>query len=160
MTDIIWMFAAGVLLVVGMIGCFVPVVSGPLVSFSGILCMLGSTRYAPSWLVVALFAILAALAVVGDYVVPMLGAKRFRCSKWGTVGCFVGTVAGLFFLPIGLLVGPFLGAFLGELLSGRQIGEAAKGGLGAFLGFLAGTALKFIICFCMSLCFVALLVMR
>ena len=62
--------------------------------------------------------------------------------------------AQLFFVPIGILLGPFLGAFLGELIAQKPVGAALKGGLGAFLGFLSGVFLKLLACVAMSVVFV------
>ena len=76
----------------------------------------------------------------------MIGAKKFDCSRAGTWGCFIGTIVGVFFFPIGLVAGPFGGAFIGELISGKTARAALRGGIGALLGFLAGTALKIIVC--------------
>ena len=143
-----WTLFGLCLVVVACIGCVVPVLPGPILAFLGILCYL-PTPHAPSTATLATFALLTALATLLDYVVPAIGAKKFSCSRWGVFGCAAGTVAGLFFLPIGLVAGPFLGAFCGELIAGRKILQAAKGGLGAFLGFVAGTLIKLIVCFAM-----------
>lgn len=103
---------------------------------------LAFTRFAlPTlWLVAAGSAMI--IAIFLDYVVPAYGAKKFSCSRWGVFGCAAGTLVGLFFLPFGILLGPFLGACIGELIAGRTIKMALKGGLGAFLGFLTGVFLK------------------
>jgi uncharacterized protein YqgC (DUF456 family) len=63
-------------------------------------------------------------------------------SRLALVGSAVGTVAGLFFMPIGLFVGPFLGALGGEYLHGRKLGQATKVGLGTWLGIVLGVAFK------------------
>ena len=61
-------------------------------------------------------------------------------------------MAGLFFLPVGVLAGPFLGAFAGELIARKGVGHAALGGLGAFLGFLCGLLAKLAVCAAMATC--------
>jgi uncharacterized protein YqgC (DUF456 family) len=86
----------------------------------------------------------------------LIGAKKFNCSPYGTWGCALGTFIGAFFFPVGIIVGPFLGAFLGELTARRDISAAFRGGIGAFLGFLAGTLLK--LCFCIYLIIYVVLV--
>ena len=131
----------GVLLILAFVGCVVPCLPGPLLGWCALLS-LAFTRFAlpTAWLVAA--GVVTGLVVLLDYVVPAYGAKKFNCSRWGVVGCAVGTLAGMFFLPIGILLGPFLGALLGELVAGRTLGTALKGGLGAFLGFLSGVFLK------------------
>lgn len=77
-----------------------------------------------------------------DYLLPTFCVKKFKCTKSGVVGCGLGTVVGLFFMPLGLIVGPFAGTVLGELSAGRNLAEAVYGGFGAFLGFVTGTLAK------------------
>jgi len=129
------------MLLVAFVGCVVPCLPGPALGW-GALLLLAFTRFAlpTSWLVTAGVATVLVLAL--DYIVPALGAKKFNCSKWGIFGCTVGTIVGIFFMPFGIIVGPFIGAFAGELIVGRSMGVALKGGFGAFLGFLSGVFLK------------------
>ena len=130
-----------IMLLVAFVGCVVPCLPGPVLGW-GALLALAFTRFAlpTSWLVIAGVATVLVLAL--DYIVPALGAKKFSCSKWGVAGCTIGTIAGIFFMPLGIILGPFLGACAGELIAGRTVGKALKGGLGAFLGFLSGVFLK------------------
>lgn len=86
------------------------------------------------------------LVQVMDYFVPMLGSKYSGGSRWGTRGCLLGTIIGLFFMPWGIIAGPFLGAMIGELMGGRDSMDALKSGLGSLLGFLFGTMLKCVVC--------------
>ena len=143
---------AGLLLLIGFIGCVVPVLPGPIIGYCGLLVLIPTER-CPSALVLVTMGLVVAAVTVADYVVPAIGARKFDCSRWGTVGCFVGTIIGLFFVPVGILLGPFLGAFLGELIAMKPIGAALKGGFGAFLGFLSGVFLKLLACVAMSVVF-------
>lgn len=143
----------GVLVVCGVVACVVPVLPGPIVSFCGLLCLI-PTSHTPSVATLIAFGVVTVIATALDYIVPALGAKKFQCSKWGTWGCVVGTIVGVFFFPIGLLLGPFLGAFLGELIAGRKPLQAAKGGFGAFLGFLSGVFIKLVACVAMLAYFI------
>ena len=136
---------------VGIVGCFVPVIPGPIVSFCGLVVLL-PTGNGPSVIAVITYSIITVVVTVLDYIVPAIGAKRFNCSKYGTWGCTLGTFAGVLFMPLGVLFGPFLGAFVGELLARKPINDAALGGLGAFLGFLSGTFIKLIACVSMGIC--------
>ncbi|MBR2837848.1 MAG: DUF456 domain-containing protein [Kiritimatiellae bacterium] len=127
--------AGGLLLALGLVGCVVPVLPGPLVAYSSLWVLVafgaspGTERLAVGGVVV-----LAVMAV--DYVLPSVMAGKFKCSKSGVFGCVVGTFAGLFFLPVGLVAGPFLGTVAGELIAGKRLGESLKGGLGALIGFV------------------------
>ncbi|MGB4682142.1 MAG: DUF456 domain-containing protein, partial [Dethiobacteria bacterium] len=74
-----------------------------------------------------------------------LGSRYFGASKAAALGALLGLVVGLFFFPIGLLVGPFAGAVLFELILTRQPENALRSGLGAVIGFWSGAAIKLIL---------------
>jgi|TARA_B110000037_G_scaffold17525_1_gene18172 uncharacterized protein YqgC (DUF456 family) len=92
------------------------------------------------------FVILAVLMVVSqvfEIVSGSLGAKWFDGSKWGAVGALVGGIVGLFFFPIGLLVGPLAGAFGFEMLfAKKKPRQSAVSGVGSVVGTLAGMGFK------------------
>lgn len=140
---------AAVLYVAGLVGCFVPVLPGPPVAYAGFLCWLGAV-HAFGWRVAAVAGAVVVLATILDTVVPAWGARKFHSTRWGAWGAVVGAVAGAFFFPAGLLLGPFAGAVAGELLAGRPFGDAAMGGVGALLGFLFGIAVKLASCLFMA----------
>ena len=148
--EVAWLSVGWVLVAAGMVGCVVPVVPGPILSYCALLCLLG-TSHAPTVAVLVTFGVVTIIATVLDYVVPSLGAKKFNCSKLGIVGCAIGTVIGIAFFPLGLLLGPFLGAVVGELIAGKSVGKSVWGGVGAFIGFLAGTFLKLVACSIMAI---------
>ena len=131
----------GLLLFVAFVGCIVPCLPGPVLGWCALLT-LSFTRFAlpTAWLAAA--GAVTAVVMVLDYVVPAYGARKFNCSRWGIAGCMVGTLVGLFFMPFGIILGPFLGACAGELVAGRTMATALKGGFGALLGFLSGVFLK------------------
>lgn len=153
MTETLWQVLGGLLLLVGFIGCVVPVLPGPVLAYGAIWCLL-PTAHAPSTSALVALGALVAVVTVADYIVPSMGAKRFDCSRWGTFGCFAGTLVGAFFFPLGLLLGPFLGAVLGELVAGRALDRAVRCGFGALLGFLSGVVLKLTACALLAVCFV------
>ena len=127
--------AGGLLLVLGLFGCVVPVLPGPLLAYSSlwVLVAFGSSPGAER---LAIGGAVVLVVMVVDYVLPSMMASKFKCSRWGVFGCLVGTFVGLFFLPIGLVAGPFLGTVVGELIAGKRIGESLKGGVGSLLGFV------------------------
>lgn len=132
----------GMLLLLGVIGCVVPVLPGPLCAYAAlwVLVVFGVT---PGTTPLVVGAGVLVVAMIADYVFPALCARKFKCSKMGVFGCFVGTIVGLFFLPIGLVVGPFLGTVCGELIAGQTMDAALKGGVGALCGFVICMVLKF-----------------
>ena len=146
--EIVWYLTAAIFLILGLAGCFISILPGPILSYLALLCLI-PTDNCLSAVELSVFGVLTIIVTVADFIIPAIGAKKFNCSPYGTWGCVLGTFIGVFFFPIGLIVGPFLGAFLGELIARRDAFQAFRGALGAFLGFLAGTLLK--LCFCIYL---------
>lgn len=144
--DILLIILGILCLIIGLAGCFLPVVPGPPVAYAGLVLLHFTDKVQNSTAQLLAWFLVVIILQVLDYFVPMLGSKYSGGSRWGTRGCLVGTIAGLFFMPWGIILGPFLGAFIGELLGGRQTGQALKSGLGSLLGFLLGTVLKCIAC--------------
>lgn len=143
-----------VLMIIGIIGCLVPVLPGPPLSFAGIL-VLHFTRFAEysSNLLIILGAV-AAVVTLLDYLVPIWGTKKFGGSKYGVRGATVGLIVGLFFGPPGIIIGPFLGAFIGEMIFKDDFKYALKAGFGSLLGFLAGIGLKLAASFTITFYFI------
>ncbi len=132
------------LIILGILGCILPVIPGPPLSFVGIL-LLHFTRWGNinSELLVWL-GIAAAVATVLDYVFPIWATKKLGGSKRGVWGSTIGLIIGLFFFPpLGIIIGPFVGAFIGEVTSNQDQRTALKSAFGSFVGFLLGTGLKF-----------------
>lgn len=145
MSDLAFIALGAILLLIGFVGCVVPVLPGVACAYAA-LWTLYPTPYALTGERLLVGGIVAAVVIVLDYVVPALGAKKFNCSKWGVFGCMAGTIVGIFFAPFGIILGPFLGAVVGELVAGKDLPAATRGGIGALLGFLAGVVLKFAAC--------------
>lgn len=142
--DIFLSIVAFLLAIAGIIGCIVPALPGTILSYAGLLC-----AYLCSYSQISGSAMLlwlaAALAVsVADYFLPAWMARRFGGSRSGAIGATVGVFAGFFFFPpFGILLGPFIGAVLGELLNDREdVAKAFKVGVGSFLSFIVGTGVK------------------
>ncbi|MFH1297750.1 MAG: DUF456 domain-containing protein [Bacteroidota bacterium] len=132
-----------VLLILGIAGSFIPVLPGPPLSYLSLLLLQFSSYHPFTVRFLVIWAIVTAAIVILDYVVPAYGTKVFGGTRKGQWGAVFGVFIGIFFLPpIGIIVGPFLGALVGEMLAGKQSGEAFKAALGSFLGFLAGTFMK------------------
>lgn len=144
--DILLIILGAICMIIGLAGCVLPMIPGPPVAYAGLLLLhfTEKAQFTTAQLLTWLFIVI--LLQVLDYFIPMLGSKYSGGSRWGARGCLIGTVAGLFFMPWGIILGPFLGAFLGELLGGRKTGQALKSGLGSLFGFLFGTVLKCVVC--------------
>jgi hypothetical protein len=98
-----------------------------------------------NWVLAVLVA-LTLVSVLLDYLGSMLGAKKFGATWRGAVGAVVGGLIGLFFSLPGIILGPFLGATLAEMLGRREFKLAAKAGAGAVLGLMLGAIGKFAVC--------------
>ncbi|MFW6369624.1 MAG: DUF456 domain-containing protein [Bacteroidota bacterium] len=143
MIDIFILILAIALIIIGILGCVLPIIPGPPISFLGLL-VVHFTRFADFstnflWIAAAASLIVTAL----DFVVPIWGTRRYGGTKFGIWGASIGMVIGMVFLgPLGIILGPFLGAILGETLQGKKSNDAFRAGLGSFLGFLLGVGLK------------------
>jgi uncharacterized protein YqgC (DUF456 family) len=141
--EIAGLVLALLVMLVGVIGCVVPGLPGtPLVLGAALVHKLVFGPNGAAWWLLVVLALFTGLALVADYVASVYGAKRLGATWRGALGAILGGVAGLFFLPIGILVGPFLGAFLLELAGRRHWKDASKAGAGATLGLLVGAAAK------------------
>ncbi len=140
--------AAVLLVLIGLVGSVVPGLAGPPFSWVGLLLLSFTTAadYSPTFLIIT--AAVAVIITVMDYIVPSLSTKKHGGSKAGVWGCNIGLVISIVGLPfgpqgiIGVIFWPFVGALVGELLSGKQSRDAFRAAWGAFVGFLCGTGLK------------------
>lgn len=159
MPEILILIFAIILIILGLAGCILPIIPGPPVSFAGLL-LLKYTGFVESWKLedfdtkLWYFAAAAILVTVLDYIVPIWGTKKFGGSRAGTWGAGLGLVAGLFFAPFGLIIGPFLGAFIGEIIAGKDEKSSLRAAFGSFIGFLTGVILKFIVSGYITLVFI------
>jgi uncharacterized protein YqgC (DUF456 family) len=146
----LWYVLAALLIVVGIVGTVLPVLPGVPIVFGGMLLAAWADRFAHvgTWTLIVL-GVLTVLALVVDFVAGMLGAKRVGASRYAVIGATLGTLVGIFLGLPGLLLGPFVGALLGELVAGGTLRRAAGVGVGAWLGFLVGSVAKLGLCFAM-----------
>ncbi|WP_422107078.1 DUF456 domain-containing protein [Winogradskyella sp.] len=134
------------LMLLGILGSFLPVIPGPLTSWAGFLVLhfTEGIQLSQTFLIVTL--IIALFIYVLDYIIPAIGTKRFGGSKAGMIGTTLGLLIGLLSpIPFGIIIGPFVGALVGEMIHRNDIGKALKAAFGSFLGFIASTFLKFIV---------------
>ncbi len=139
---VLWIAAIGLVLV-GIAGTVLPGLPGAVLVLAGLALAAWIDGFARVGLgTLAVLAALTAATYALDVVATAAGARRFGTSWWGVLGAVVGTLAGLAFGLPGLLVGPFLGAFAAELIARRDVGQAGRAGVGAWLGLLLGTAAR------------------
>lgn len=140
--EIIWIILGGLFIVAGLIGAFMPVVPGLPFSYIGLVIL--QLLYSPFTITFMLvwLGIVILLGFVLDNVIPAWATKKSGGSPYAVTGSMIGLVAGLFFPPLGFILGPLVGAFMGEIISGQRSDRAFKSALGAFAGFMAVTGLK------------------
>jgi len=145
MLDYLWVSLGIVLILVGLIGCIVPVLPGPPLSFLGLL-LLQFSRFGNFSVTFLLgMAFLALVVTALDYVVPVWGTKKTGGTKAGVWGAALGMLVGIFFFPpLGIILGPLVGAVAGEAIRGASLNQSFRAGLGSLLGFMLGTGLKLI----------------
>ncbi|MDR2927584.1 MAG: DUF456 domain-containing protein [Cytophagaceae bacterium] len=144
--DYFLIIIAGLLLTLGLIGCIVPALPGPPLSYGGILILHFTHWGNLSISLLVWLAVFTVIVTVMDYVLPIWTTRKFGGSKRGVWGSTIGLVVGLFFAPWGIILGPFLGAFIGEMTSSNNSDKALRSAIGSFVGFLLGTGAKFAVC--------------
>ena len=146
---------AAVLVVIGLVGTVLPALPGLPLVFAGMLLAAWAGDFQQiSVFTVVVLGVLTLLSLAIDFWATALGAKRVGASRKALVGAVLGTFAGIFFGPVGLFAGPFVGALAGELLhgrtlNGRGLGQATKVGFGTWLGIVFGVVLKLTLAFAM-----------
>ena len=141
--EIVLVVLAFIFLIVGIIGSVFPIIPGPPLSFVGLLLLQKSGYLGFTTAFMIMWAGIALIVTVMDYILPSIMTKKFGGSIFASIGSILGLIVGLFFSPWGIIFGPFLGAFFGELIHSKADGARAfKAALGAFLAFLMGTGAK------------------
>lgn len=135
------------LLFIGIIGCIIPAIPGPIFAFLALILISipgDWLLYAP-WLLV-LLGVLAVATMILDNVLPAVSSKKAGAGKAGVWGSIVGMIAGSFFLPpFGTIIGAFVGALLGEILFNKENKEPLKAAIGVFKGTMLAILMKLLV---------------
>jgi hypothetical protein len=152
--DIVLVIIGFILIIAGIVGSILPVLPGPITSWFGLLLLYLTDAVPMNYTMLVGSLILALFIFILDYFIPGMGAKKFGGSKYGVVGTTIGLIIGiLFFPPFGIIIGPFLGAFIGELIFGTKTNIAIKAAFGSLLGLLTSTFLKLLVAICFAVVF-------
>lgn len=132
-----------VLMIAGVAGSFLPLVPGTPLILLGAFIYAVATDFQPvdGWRLL----LLVGLTVVGytlDYLSGALGTRKLGGSRWAVFGAVGGGIVGLFFGPLGILIGPILGAVAVELIYRKDVQVALKSGAGAVIGVFLGVVAK------------------
>lgn len=152
----ILLFIVGLLcMILGILGSFLPVLPGAPMSWIGLLLLYFTEAVTANYWVLGVTLILTIAVTILDYIIPAKGTKRFGGTKYGVWGTNIGLVLGLFFPPIGFIIGPFAGAFIGEMIYNSQDKKQAfKAAIGSFIGFLASTFMNIVVCISFFILFI------
>lgn len=147
---ILWWLLAALVVIAGLAGTVVPALPGVPLVFAGLFLGAWINGFeAVGWAMIGVLALLTMVAVVVDFVASAAGARYLGASSRAFWGATAGAVAGIFFGIPGMLLGPFIGAVLGELSAGRDLVRSGRAGVGAWLGMVVATAVKLAIAFLM-----------
>ena len=152
------LIASGFFLVcVGMLGVVLPLLPGVPIAWLGLLVFAFGTNFVgisvPTLLV---FFTLSAMTVVVDIAAPLLGAKQHHATKYGVWGGIIGSLASLLvFGPVGLVLGPIIGVFFGEIMGGKQPRMALRVTQGTVIGTILSLVFKLVLVFIMFLFLIA-----
>ncbi len=146
--DIFLLVLGFILMLTGILGSFLPVLPGTPISWLGLLCLYLTNAVPNDWWFLGITLVVAFIVFAMDYLIPVLGTRRFGGTRAGMIGTTLGLVVAILFPILGILgiiIWPFVGAFLGELLNKADQKSALKAAFGSFIGFLTGTFLKFVV---------------
>lgn len=139
----------GILLVAGLIGTVLPLLPGPPIAWAGLVSAFFSVYCNLNIWILLVTGIVMAVVTAFDYLFPSIVTKNSGGSKAAIWGCAIGLVVSFFLGPIFILIAPFVGAFIGEMIHNPSDAKRAlKAAFGAFKGFLLGTGLKIITVVC------------
>ncbi len=139
-----------ILLLVGLVSCVLPPLPGPPIAYVSLVLAyyaLDKKEELPSWLLITLAVIILVITVIDNFI-PLWSTQKFGGTKSGVRGSFIGILVGILFIPFGgwsILLCPFLGAIIGELISGQTFSVAIKSGVASFIGFLLTSGIKIIL---------------
>ena len=134
-------------LIAGLIGAVAPMMPWSVLSLVGLLLIhfTGIYQVPTTWIVI--FIVLVVLANIVDYYLPIWWTKKYGGTKAGVTGSTIGMIVWLFIIPpLGMIIGPFAGAFIGEYMAAEGTGDKAlKSARGSFIGFLLTTGFKLVV---------------
>lgn len=153
-----------ILTIIGSVGALLPVLPGPLLNYIALLILQFTWGHPFSTEFLILRWGIIALVTILDYIIPIIGTKKFGGTKWWVRWSTIWLIIAVIILPIlgitigpfwiiGLIWWPFLGAYIGEKMGGKNSRHALKSAFGSFLWFAAGTILKLVICIIMWIYF-------
>lgn len=135
-------------MLIGLLGSVLPVLPGPGISWLGLVLLYFTNTVPANYWILGITLVLTLVISYLDYIIPAKGTKHFGGSKYGIWGTNIGLVLGIIMpIPFGFLIGPFLGALIGELIyDSKNKKRAFRAATGSIIGFLASTFMQFLVC--------------
>lgn len=145
--DILLLTLGFICVIMGIFGSFLPVLPGPSISWIGVLLLYCTAAVPVNYWFLGISGVITITLVILDYIIPAKGTKKFGGSSYGVWGTNIGLVVGLLApIPFGFLIGPFVGAFVGEIIyDNKDHKRALKAATGSLLGFLVSTFFNFML---------------
>lgn len=144
--DVLLVVLGAVLILVGILGSFLPVLPGVPVSWVGLLVLHLAPSIPMNYWFLGITLIVAALIYALNWIIPAMGTKKYGGSRYGMIGATLGLVVGIIApIPFGIIIGPFVGAFIGEIINKSNRKSALRAAFGSFVGFLASSFMEFVV---------------
>ena len=136
-------------MLLGIIGSILPVLPGTPISWLGLIALYLAPSLPFAWTFIIITGVVAIAIYILDYIIPAVGTKKFGGSRAGAWGTTIGLIVGILApIPFGILIGPFVGALVGEMFFNETKGpQAITAAIGSFFGLLASTFIKFLVTF-------------
>ncbi|MFV7236794.1 DUF456 domain-containing protein [Flavobacterium sp. ZB4R12] len=146
--DILLLILGFSCMITGIFGSFLPVLPGPSISWVGLLLLYFTNAVPANYWILGIALLITIIISVLDYVIPSRGTKKFGGSSYGIWGTNIGLTIGILApIPFGFLIGPFVGALIGELIfDSKDHKRALKAATGSFIGLLTSSFMKFVVC--------------
>jgi uncharacterized protein YqgC (DUF456 family) len=146
--DVLLLALGFMCVIIGVFGSFLPVLPGPSISWVGLVLLYFTNAVPANYWILGIALLITIVISVLDYVIPAKGTKRFGGSSYGIWGTNIGLIVGILApVPFGFIIGPFVGALIGELIYDfKDHNRALKAATGSFVGFLASSFMKFVVC--------------
>ncbi|APG60495.1 DUF456 domain-containing protein [Christiangramia salexigens] len=152
--EIILLLIAALFMILGILGSFLPVLPGVPLSWIGLLIFYLIPGVGINYWFLGITLAVALFIYVLNLVIPAVGTKRFGGSRKGMIGASIGLVVGIFApFPFAVLICPFLGAFIGEIINKSNSRTAGKAAFGSFVGIMASGFMEFIVSFAFLILF-------
>ncbi len=146
--DVLLLVLGFMCVILGIFGSFLPVLPGPGISWVGLVFLYFTNAVPANYWILGIALSVTVIISVLDYVIPAKGTKRYGGSSYGIWGTNIGLIVGILApVPFGFIIGPFVGALIGELIYDfKDHNRALKAAAGSFVGFLASSFMKFVVC--------------